>query len=132
MNYVTVTIRRYQETAVIIATPTGKERITRAIVEEAAKHTLEPMDWETLGQLEIFPALPIRADIAEEFHYFEPFKVPTFASRAKEIGVSEFTLRKGRPAGVQVFSDASVKAHVGRQKNYNPRIASRFQPRLSE
>jgi len=134
MQYISIGIRRVQESVVIIALPKGNEKVTPEIIAAAAAATLQPEEWDTEGDLEIVRRVPMDAETAEEFHCYSPFTGAnqTWESRAEEIGVSVVTLRKWRDQhGVEVFDDASVKAHVGRQRCYNPRIAAKFKARLS-
>jgi hypothetical protein len=129
-RYVGINLTRRQEAFVIIRVPAGKS-ITEAHIDEATAKTLGDYDWTTVGKVERGKRFQMEKEEAEEFHFLDPYSVPTFAVRAAEIGVTTLTLRKWRDDhGVDIFNDAAVISHIAKQKNYNPRIQPKFRHHL--
>jgi hypothetical protein len=130
-SYIMVSLTRRQEGSVIIRVPAGKF-ITEAHIDEAIAKTMAPDEWDTVGKIERGKRYEMEKEEAEEYHYLDPFARPTFAVRAAEIGVTTVTLRKWRDAGIDIFSDEAVKAHISKSRNHSFRINPAFKARLND
>lgn len=133
MPYIRIPVVRRQETFVILDLPSGKEPITREMVEVAVATTTGPDEWDAVGAVEYGDPSPMPACDAEQYASYAPFAGRTsMADRAKEIGVTTVTLRKWRDLHkVDIFDDEAVRRHIGKQRNWNPAIAPKFKARLS-
>jgi len=133
MPYIKIPVFRRQETFIILDLPSGKEPIDQGMIEAAVVNTTGPDEWDTVGAVEYGEGSPMPACDAEEYQTFAPFAGRiSMADRAKEIGVTTVTLRKWRDFHkVDIFDDDAVRAHIGKQRNWQPQIKPEFKPRLS-
>ena len=105
------------QTAVVTIQADSREAITDARIA-AALDRLPDREWKTFDYgvvIQQSQGAPARS---------------TLAARAAEIGISLPTIQRWRAAGVDVFDDAAVKAHISRQRVHNWKIATRFKASL--
>ncbi len=132
--YLEIPITRRQITTVLLKVRPGHQPTT-AEIRAAIARTVGEDEWDA-GPVDHGEAIPVTAEHAEEYHYYdltaEPRKTPTMVARAAEIGISQLTLRKWRDErGIAIFDDEAVKRHIGSQRNHSFKIEAKFKASLS-
>ncbi|RYD64465.1 MAG: hypothetical protein EOP83_09685 [Verrucomicrobiaceae bacterium] len=136
MRYTRIPVTRTVETFVVIGITKG--RPTEQDIAEAIEKTTSPEEWDVVpGSLSHGAPGPMAKAHAEEYHVHvigsESPSKPSYKARAAEIGVTVVTLRKWRDIHcVDIFDDAAVRSHIGKQRNYIPTLTDRFKTRLSD